>query len=144
MPVALLVASLSVVLAADAPSVTCELTADPHGRVYVLDREAGASESAWRLSLKDRESGDKWIRLALPGAAPAFDGGTVHLTFKNGNGGRQVTLDVTPQAATLDVFVDYGLDVNIDPDLDPDVDRMSTGGPAPATCRITTADRAVR
>jgi hypothetical protein len=123
--------------AAEPPSVTCELTADPQARVYVLDREAGAGESSWRLSLKDRESGNKWIRLALPGAAPAFDRDTVHLAFKNGNGGRQVTLDVTPQAATLDVFVDYGLDVNIDPDLDPDVDRMSTGGRVPATCRIT-------
>jgi hypothetical protein len=135
----LLFASLSVVLgAADAPSVTCELTADPQGRVYVLDRQPGPGDSAWRLSLKDRESGDKWIRLPLPGAAPTIDGETVHLAFKNGNGGRQVTLDVTPQRATLDVFVDYGLDVNIDPDLDPDVDRMSTGGPAPATCRVTT------
>lgn len=144
MPLVLLIASLSVVLAAEPPSVTCELTADPHARVYVLDRDAGAGDAAWRLSLKDRESGDKWIRLALPGAAPTFDGGAVHLAFKNGNGGRQVTLDVTPQGATLDVFVDYGLDVNIDPDLDPDVDRMSTGGPAPATCRIAPGNRALR
>ena len=118
--------------------MTCSLTADAKERVYVLDQAPGSPNPAWRLSLKDRESGDKWIRLSLPGAAPTFEGGTVHLAFKNGNGGRQVTLDVTPQAATLDVFVDYGLDVNIDPDLDPEVDRMSTGGPVPATCRIAT------
>jgi hypothetical protein len=138
MLIPVLLASLAV--APDSGSVACELTSDPGRRVYVLDQVAGSPDPVWRLSLKDRESGDKWIRLALPGAAPTFGDGTVHLSFKNGNGGRQVTLDVTPQAATLDVFVDYGLDVNIEPDLDPDVDRMSTGGPVNAlTCRITPA-----
>ncbi len=126
-------------------SVTCELTADPRGRVYVLDRAGGSGSSGWRLSLKDRESGDKWIRLALPGAEPVFERDTVRLSFRNGNGGRQVTLDVTPQQSRLDVFVDYGLDVNIEPDLDPEVDRMSTGGPVTAvTCRVTQAAGAVR
>jgi hypothetical protein len=135
MLIPVLLASLAV--APDAGAVTCELTSDPRGRVYVLDQVHGSPNPGWRLSLKDRESGDKWIRLTLPGAAPTFGSGTVHLAFKNGNGGRQVTLDVTPQSSTLDVFVDYGLDVNIDPDLDPEVDRMSTGGPVPATCRVT-------
>jgi hypothetical protein len=132
-------------LAADTPSVTCELTADPRGRVYVLDRAPGSVASAWRLSMKDRQSGEKWIRLALPGAEPTFGNGTARLSFRNGNGGRQIGLDVTPQDARLDVFVDYGLDVNIEPDLDPDVDRMSTGGPLTAlVCRVTPAGDAVR
>jgi hypothetical protein len=128
----------AVIQSADAPAVTCELTGDSRGRVYVLDRAPGADPPHWRLSLKDRESGDKWIRLALPGAAPTFGDGTARLSFRNGNGGRQVALEVTPQGAQLDVFVDYGLDVNIEPDLDPEVDRMSTGGPVTAlTCRVT-------
>jgi hypothetical protein len=137
----LILASLaSLVLVADSPSVRCELTSDPRGRVFVLDREAGGTDPDWRLSLKDHDSGDKWIRLALPGAMPTFENGTAHLSFKNANGGRQVTLDVSPQGATLDVFVDYGLDVNIEPDLDPDVDRMSTGGPiTDLSCQVTPA-----
>jgi hypothetical protein len=135
----------SLLFGAEPTSVTCELTADPRGRVYVLDRAPGPATSGWRLSLKDRESGDKWIRLALPGAEPTFGNGTVHLSFRNGNGGRQVALDVTPRSARLDVFVDYGLDVNIEPDLDPEVDRMSTGGPVTAlTCRIAPPADAVR
>ena len=123
------------------PSVTCELTGDPRGRVYMLDRGGGDSgTSGWRLSLKDRESGGKWIRLALPGAEPLFEKDTARLSFRNGNGGRQVSLDATAQQSRLDVFVDYGLDVNIEPDLDPEVDRMSTGGPVTAlTCRVTPA-----
>jgi hypothetical protein len=139
----LLAASLA--LAAEAPSVTCELTADPRGRVYVLDRATGSATSVWRLSLRERASGEKWIRLALPGAEPTFGNGTARLSFRNGNGGRQIALDVTPQGARLDVFVDFGLDVNIEPDLDPDVDRMSTGGPVTSlTCRVTPASEAVR
>jgi len=130
---------------ADAPSVTCELTADPRGRVYVLEQVPATPDPLWRLSLRDRESGGKWIRLALPGAVPTFDNGTAHLVFKNGNGGRQVNLDVSPNGARLDVFVDFGLDVNIEPDLDPDVDRMSTGGPVTAlTCEVTSAPAPVR
>jgi hypothetical protein len=135
----------SLALAADTPSVTCELAADPRGRVYVLDRATGPATAVWRLSLRERASGDKWIRLALPGAEPIFGNGTARLSFRNGNGGRQVALDLTPEGARLDVFVDYGLDVNIEPDLDPDVDRMSTGGPVTSlTCRVTPASDAVR
>jgi hypothetical protein len=127
----------SLALVADARSVTCELTADPRGRVYVLDQTPGSAGPVWRLSLKERESGEKWIRLALPGAEPVFGDGTARLSFRNGNGGRQVALDVTPRGARLDVSVDYGLDVNIEPDLDPEVDRMSTGGPITVlTCRV--------
>jgi hypothetical protein len=130
----------SLALVADSRSVTCELTADPRGRVYVLDQTPGSADPVWRLSLKERESGEKWIRLALPGAEPVFGDGTARLSFRNGNGGRQVALDVTPRGARLDVSVDYGLDVNIEPDLDPDVDRMSTGGPITAlTCRVAAA-----
>jgi hypothetical protein len=45
---------------------------------------------------------------------------------------------VKPGAASLDVYVDYGLDVNIDPNLDPDVDRLNTGGPLTAiACTVT-------
>ena len=65
----LLFLAASLALAADSRSVTCELTGDPRGRVYVLDQTPGSADPVWRLSLKERESGEKWIRLALPGAS---------------------------------------------------------------------------
>jgi hypothetical protein len=130
----------SAFMAADGPSVTCQLTNDARARVYRLDQAPGSTQPVWRLSMKDRESGENWIRLALPGAEPQLGDGAAHLSFENGNGGRQVTLDVTPSGARLDVFVDYGLDVNIEPDLDPAVDRMSTGGPLTSlSCRVVSS-----
>jgi hypothetical protein len=88
--------------------------------------------------MRDAESGERWIRLALRGAEPNLAVGTASLTFKNANGGRQVTLDVTPARASLDVFVDHGLEVNIEPDLDPAVDRMNTNGPLTSLdCAVT-------
>jgi hypothetical protein len=97
----------------------------------VLDQASGEAD-VWRLSMQDRESGAKWIRLALPGAAPAIADGDASVRYKNANGGRQVTLDVAKDHARLDVYVDHGLEVNIEPDLDPAVDRMNTNGPLTA------------
>jgi len=82
--------------------------------------------------MQDRESGTKWIRLALPGAAPVIANGVASVRYKNANGGRQVTLDLEKDHAALDVYVDHGLEVNIEPDLDPAVDRMNTNGPLTA------------
>ena len=70
--------------------------------------------------------------MRLPGAAPVISDGHATLDFHNANGGRQITLAVTPSGASLEVYVDYGLEVNIDPNLDPDVDRLNTGGPLTA------------
>jgi hypothetical protein len=134
---ALMLLALAVILlhAEGGPSVTCQVKDDPRGRVYRLGRVEDGS--GWRLSMQQRASGDKWVVLSLPKAVPQLADGTASLSFKNGNGGRQVTLDVSPSSARLDVFVDYGLDVNIEPDLDPDVDQMNTNGP------ITNLDCAV-
>jgi hypothetical protein len=115
----------------DLSSVTCRVRVDAQGRTFVLE-QAGAGATAWRLSMRDRESGAKWIHLALPGAAPAVADGSAMLRYKNANGGRQVTLDVAKDHARLDVYVDHGLEVNIEPDLDPAVDRMNTNGPLTA------------
>ena len=83
--------------------------------------------------MRDTESGERWIRLSLRGAQPRDRRRrTLRLRYKNANGGRMVTLDVTPGHASLDVFVDHGLEVNIEPDLDPAVDRMNTNGPLTA------------
>ena len=111
------------------PNVTCTVRSDPHKRVYALDQAPGTSPALWRLSMRDAESGGRWIRLSLRGAQPTIAAGVASLHFKNANGGRMVMLDVTPGHASLDVFVDHGLEVNIEPDLDPAVDRMNTGGP---------------
>jgi len=111
------------------PAATCAVKNDARGRVYVLDQTPGTTPALWRLSMRDSESGDRWVRLSLRGAQARIAAGTAALTYKNANGGRMVTLDVTPEHASLDVFVDHGLEVNIEPDLDPEVDRMTTNGP---------------
>jgi len=113
------------------PSVTCHVRDDAQGRTFVLE-QAGTGPVLWRLSMQDRESGAKWIRLALAGAAPVIADGAASVRYKNANGGRQVTLDVAKDHARLDVYVDHGLEVNIEPDLDPAVDRMNTNGPLTA------------
>ena len=122
------------------PSVTCHVRDDAQDRTYVLE-QAGAGASMWRLSMQDRESGAKWIRLALPGASPAISDGVASVRYKNANGGRQVSIDVASDHARLDVYVDHGLEVNIEPDLDPAVDRMNTNGPLTALdCTVTGRD----
>jgi len=108
--------------------VTCTVKGDAHNRVYALDQTPGTTPTVWRLSMRDSESGERWVRLPLRGAQPQIAAGPASLAYKNANGGRQVTLDVTPGHARLDVFVDHGLEVNIEPDLDPAVDRMNTNG----------------
>jgi hypothetical protein len=127
-------ASLGAVAAASGqtPSVTCRPRQDAQGRAYRLAQRAEGGTPVWYLSMQSRASGNTWIDLSLPGAAPAFGDRTASLDFRNANGGRQIKLDVRPGAASLDVYVDYGLDVNIDPNLDPDVDRLNTGGPLTA------------
>jgi hypothetical protein len=115
----------------DSPSVTCHVRDDAQRRTFVLE-QAAAGSSAWRLSMQDRESGAKWIRLALPGAAPTISDVAASVRYKNANGGRQVSLDVGSDHSRLDVYVDHGLEVNIEPDLDPAVDRMNTNGPLTA------------
>lgn len=111
------------------PGVTCSVRNDARHRVYTLDQTPGTTPTLWRLSMRDTESGERWIRLSLRGAEPRIAAGTASLSYKNANGGRVITLDVTPGKATLDVFADHGLEVNIEPDLDPAVDRMTTNGP---------------
>ncbi len=118
--------------------VVCSGTGPAAGREFVLDRPG--VDRPWRLSYRDSEH-PRWIRVALEGAAPVVGERTARLSYRNANGGRQVTLDVAADASSLDVYVDYGLDVNIDPDLDPDVDRMNTDGPLTTLqCRIERAN----
>jgi hypothetical protein len=120
------------------PNVTCIVKGDAHNRVYTLDQAPATTPAVWRLSMRDTESGERWIRLSLRGAEPRMAGSTASLAYKNANGGRMVTLNVTPGQARLDVFVDHGLEVNIEPDLDPAVDRMNTNGPLTALdCTVT-------
>ena len=125
------------VFAPEGPRVTCRVTGDAHNRVYMLDQASDMTPPLWRLSMRDSESGERWIRLSLKGVQPQIGDGTASLAFKNANGGRMVTLDVKPGHASLDVFVDHGLEVNVEPNLDPAVDRMNTNGP------ITTLDCSV-
>jgi len=127
--------------------VTCRVNDDERERTFVLRRSSPANGTAqiesadWRLSMRERESKDAWIDLKLPGAQPKITDTAAALSYKNANGGRQVDLEVTPQAARLDVWVDYGLDVNIEPDMDPRVDRINTGGQLTALACTIRRDR---
>jgi len=117
-----------------AVQVACTGTGPSAGREFVLDRPV--AERPWRLSYRDSEH-PRWIRVPLDGAAPVIGERTATLTYRNANGGRQVTLVVADTTSRLDVYVDYGLDVNIDPDLDPEMDRMNTNGPLTTLqCRV--------
>jgi hypothetical protein len=122
-------------------SVTCHVPEDPDARVYVLHgptppsdmRETSGNPSrglydGWQIALRSKRTGDRWIRLALPGARPEIAARTARLSYRNANGGRQIDLAVGPGGASLDVWVDHGLEVNIDPDLDPRVDLLNTEG----------------
>jgi hypothetical protein len=123
--------------------ITCRVHNDPDTRVFKLQSSAPTQGSGrrWQLSMRDRETKDGWIQLALPGATPAISRESAKLSYRNANGGRQVDFEVGPGASRLDVWVDYGLDVNIEPDLDPRVDRLNTHGPITAlACTIGTAE----
>src|SRR6476659_3039778 len=74
------------------PSVTCNVRGDARARVFVLDQTPGTTPTLLRLSMRDSESGDRWVRLLLRGAQPRLAAGTASLTYKNANGGRMVTL----------------------------------------------------
>jgi hypothetical protein len=117
-----------------AVQVVCTGTGPAVGREFVLDRPV--PERPWRLSYRDTEH-PRWIRVSLDGAAPVIGERTATLSYRNANGGRQMTLLVADTTSRLDVYVDYGLDVNIDPDLDPEMDRMNTDGPLTTLeCRV--------
>ena len=105
--------------------VVCTGTGPAAGREFALDRPV--ADRPWRLSYRDTEH-PRWIRVPLDGAAPVIGERTATLSYRNANGGRQVTLVVADTGSRLDVYVDYGLDVNIEPDLDPEIDRMNTNG----------------
>jgi hypothetical protein len=95
----------------------------------------------WTIARRTRDE-PAWLELTLPGAAPVITATTASLSYTNANGGRHVALDVRPDRAELDVWVDHGLEVNIDPDLDPRVDELTTGGVLRALdCRIERAGR---
>jgi len=118
------------------PSVSCRVKGDPSARVFRLESVGGS----WRLSFRKRETGERWVRLALPNAKPVIGRDSVRLSYRNANGGRQVDLAATPETSSLDVWVDHGLEVNIEPDLDPEVDLMNTNGPlAGVRCSIEPA-----
>jgi hypothetical protein len=111
-------------------AVTCRVASDARQREYALRQAAsGAATGGWQLSMRDKENGNAWIDLRLPGAKPVITDTAAKLSYRNANGGRLVELDVSAAGSRLEVWVDHGLEVNIEPDLDPRVDRLNTEGP---------------
>jgi len=70
--------------------VTCTVKGDAHNRVYALDQTPGTTPTVWRLSMRDSESGERWVRLPLRGAQPQIAAGLLHIdknpTFASSNG----------------------------------------------------------
>jgi hypothetical protein len=133
LPVAMLISVFAVIATESPPTVRCVVPDDRAAREFRLHR----GEDGWLVSFRNKELGDRWIELKLPGAAPIFQPGAARLNYRNANGGRHVDLMVGTEGSSLDVWVDHGLEVNVEPDLDPRVDLMNTEGPLRAvSCRI--------
>jgi hypothetical protein len=124
-------------------AITCRVASDSRQREYALRRVAsGAAAGGWQLSMRDKENGNAWIDLRLPGAKPVITDTAAKLSYRNANGGRLVELDVSTAGSRLEVWVDHGLEVNIEPDLDPRVDTLNTEGPLTAVQCSINADAA--
>jgi hypothetical protein len=119
--------------------VTCRVPNDPDQRTYVLSELPTGRGKAWHLSYKSKTVRD-WIRLRLPGAAPAIAATSAVLSYKSANGGIAVDLNAGTERASLDVYVSYELEVNVDASLSPEIDALNTHGLlAGLTCGITGA-----
>ena len=141
--IVLIIAGVAGALQASSPDmVTCSVRNDPAARIYRLAKRADPQgASVWTIARRTRDE-PAWLELTLPGAAPVITATTASLSYTNANGGRHVALDVRPDRAEIDVWVDHGLEVNIDPDLDPRVDELTTGGVLRGLdCRIERAGR---
>jgi hypothetical protein len=112
-----------------APVVRCSVTADPHGRVYELQRLGEGDGARWQIALRSREAGSTPVVMALPDARPLVSDRHVALDYRTLNGGRTVkwTVDAAG-SASLDVYANFELEVNVEADLDPRVEMMNTDG----------------
>lgn len=141
--VALLFAVLLVAVSAagtpDTAEVTCLVANDPDQRTYLLSQLLAGQSKSWHLSYKSKTVPD-WIRLRLPGAAPAISATTAVLSYKSANGGIAVDLTAGTEKTSLDVYVSYELEVNVDASLTPEIDSLNTHGVLTGlSCRITGA-----
>ena len=84
-----------------AVQVVCTGTGPAVGREFVLDWPV--ADCPWRLSYRDTEH-PRRIRVPLDGGAPVIGERTATLSYRNANGGHQVTLVVAPDTGSrLDV-----------------------------------------
>jgi hypothetical protein len=120
---------------ADTAEVACGVKNDQEQRQYRLRK--GASDT-WEIGVRSRRTRDRWVSLALPGAAPTIEAGRARLSYKAANGGRIVEWTVAPDATSIDVYVSYELEVNVDTTLEPEIDLLNTEGALRhLDCRVT-------
>jgi len=118
-----------------ADAVACVVKSDPEKREYRLRQTA---PDAWEIGVRSRKTRDRWISLALPGAAPVLGTGRARVSYKAANGGRIVEWTVAPAASSIDVYVSYELEVNVDTALEPEIDLLNTEGALDQLdCRVT-------
>lgn len=136
---AVLLVAVSAARTSDTAEVSCQVANDPDQRTYVLSQLPAGQSKSWHLSYKSKTVRD-WIRLRLPGAAPAISTTTAVLSYTSANGGVAVDLNAGTEKASLDVYVSYELEVNVDASLSEEVDALNTHGVLTGlSCRITGA-----
>jgi hypothetical protein len=120
-------------LAAQNPAgIVCRSASPAAARTWRFER-AGT-----RWVLVHARGGERPVRLALPQSTEyRVTASEIHLRSKTSNGGIDLTLRGSPQAATLDAYVSYELEVNVDASLTPAIDDISTDGPIAVRCDLS-------
>jgi hypothetical protein len=120
-------------LAAQSPSgIVCRSVNAEVSRTWRFER-AGT-----RWVVTHARGRERPVRLTLPESTESrVTASEIHLKGKTSNGGIDVTLRGSPQAATLDAYVSYELEVNVDASLTPAIDEIDTDGPVGVRCDVS-------
>ena len=117
----------------DAPVATCRSVGADPARTWRFEKPG----ARWQVSHWRGDEPTDVARVLLPASAEvAFTTDAVHVRGKTSNGGIDVTLEGTPQAARLDIYVSYELEVNVDTSLTPKIDDLNTEGLVAVRCEF--------
>ena len=128
-----LVAASALLLIQPAPSATCRTIGVEPQRTWRFARDG----AQWQVAHWTGAAEKAAVRVALPAAAVVRLSPTdVHVRARTSNGGIDVALSGTADAATLDIYVSYELEVNVDTSLTPRIDELNTDGPVGVRCEV--------